>query len=1641
MNETRSVWNETRRSPFSEHRLGPTRRERYGVLGLACAVVLLWQPFHAPAQSTNGNGCASTTLFSSGMQAGKPLPPGIPDANYTPASPNFPPGAPVVIGAVPPTWVAGDPAGGPQWIGPSITSLVQPPAIFIYRLKFVAPCPQTIALCKFAAADNASVVLNGAPINVATPSVGYVDWTTFRLTDLPVGTNTLDFLVQGGSPIGTPPSETGLLAELALTSDCCECIVLDCPTNVVVETCGPGATVSLPIRALSLCGSNVQVALNPPLGTIFPIGTTMVTATAFDSQQNSNTCTFPVTVKLDQTPPTLVMPSPMVVPCTSAAGAIVNYSVSAIDNCTNNFTLLVSPQSGSQFPIGTTLVTCVATDGAGNQTNGTFSVKVLGDCAADCIQLECPPGITVDAIPQPDFPERASGALVNFQPAAANSCGGPIYLSSSPPSGSFFPIGTNQVTCVASDNAGQSKTCLVQIVVRDVTPPQFPVPDSYVVECTSLDGGATVSFPFAATDNSGVAPTLIYDPPSGSHFAPGATLVTGTALDAAGNRTVRQFTLQVQPGPKCMYDPAQDPQTAPDNWSFELGLTAWVPTGNAFTAGPAVGNELTVMQSDDIRTNLQANIGGDFWSGTSLAVGNRGRAWIHSGSSGAPGGDALMGTLRSKTFIVPQRFLTFLIGGGQDDTNLRVEFLIAVPPGVPGDLNVNGQNYQIVLHKTGHGAEFLRRDWWDIGNYVGQRAVLRIVDSSSAGHISVDDFQFQDASPVDTKVSLGKNQYASVSQFNNGIYIDWNAPLWGFADMHTHPMSYLGFGGKVMHGQPDGVLADALNDCNCDHGGWGLDNTCGDYLRQVFMGVMDDKGNSPHREGYSSEAFKEFRNWPVFTTISHQQMWYEWMRRARDGGLRVMVALCVNNPLLAAVSKGPLPARDLDVGNSQISELKSFVARHTDFMDIAYDPVQLRNIVRSGRLAVIIGSELDDIGNFCTDPNVNQNNPDDYSRQVVRNEIQRLYGLGVRYMFTVHLVNNKFGGTPIGSMMLNVANKYLNQVPFSVLQAPSTNKNTVWLAEHFDYTAEAIALGIGTTLLPVLLPGIIVVADTLLTTQGIAPPGSGIAIGAALMPVMLIGAAVAPFVFAAIIGTSGIPLSILPVANNYPPYQQKNVWANGTINQLGLTKLGQYAVNQMMAQGMMLDVDHMSLNTIEPALTIAENVPGIYPMNSGHNSFQELAIEWSENSRTTNVLERIRKSGGLMGVGWENTQIKEFSSVVPKPQYSSSRVLNDCGGTSKSFAQLYLYALEKMHRHGVAFGTDINGLIVAPGPRFGPQSAFGLLDDKANPSFTNRSVQVLSQIAIPPGLALGRPATGVLYTPRHGRPLTDAAFVGKAVDPDHDTDQPADTTKGYAYNQDQRDFFAAIKIFFSGPTASEDVLKAIENGLSDNYPNKRRVKEYAFGLVKGITGADPGNDITSPDTGTREQLGKAVCRFKIFNEAPPQEIQNDANKFFRFKQHCTVWDHYQSIFGPNAPLKRCVTDNKDWDINFEGMAHYGLLPDFIQDLINVGLQPKDVDVLFQSAEHFAQMWERCQVAAGSFNPLISIIALHAPLNGIKITWQGMSSDVLQESFDLNNPLGWHRFAGDVSSTNGTYSATIPIASGPRYYRVQQFLFE
>jgi WD40-like Beta Propeller Repeat/HYR domain len=80
----------------------------------------------------------------------------------------------------------------------------------------------------------------------------------------------------------------------------------------------------------------------------------------------------------DTTLPILELPEDIIVNATTADGAQVTFDVSATDNTDPNPVVNCSPVSGSAFPIGTTPVTCTATDSSGNKVSGSFSVTLKG---------------------------------------------------------------------------------------------------------------------------------------------------------------------------------------------------------------------------------------------------------------------------------------------------------------------------------------------------------------------------------------------------------------------------------------------------------------------------------------------------------------------------------------------------------------------------------------------------------------------------------------------------------------------------------------------------------------------------------------------------------------------------------------------------------------------------------------------------------------------------------------------------------------------------------------------------------------------------------------------------------------------------------------------------------------------------------------------------------------------------------------------------------------------------------------------------------------------------------------------------------------------------------------------------------------
>ena len=107
------------------------------------------------------------------------------------------------------------------------------------------------------------------------------------------------------------------------------------------------------------------------------IGISSLAETVTDAAGNSSTPSNTVTVRIDRTPPTIAA-ADVTVDATSPAGATVAYTATAADTLDANPTLVCSPAAGGVFGIGTTTVTCTATDAAGNTAHAQFAVHVRG---------------------------------------------------------------------------------------------------------------------------------------------------------------------------------------------------------------------------------------------------------------------------------------------------------------------------------------------------------------------------------------------------------------------------------------------------------------------------------------------------------------------------------------------------------------------------------------------------------------------------------------------------------------------------------------------------------------------------------------------------------------------------------------------------------------------------------------------------------------------------------------------------------------------------------------------------------------------------------------------------------------------------------------------------------------------------------------------------------------------------------------------------------------------------------------------------------------------------------------------------------------------------------------------------------------
>ncbi len=760
-----------------------------------------------------------------------------------------------------------------------------------------------------------------------------------------------------------------------------------------------------------------------------------------------------------------------------------------------------------------------------------------------------------------------------------------------------------------------------------------------------------------------------------------------------------------------------------NNWDFEAGnLSFWVAAGDAFKNQPTYGDSVTTARVRPV------TLGGDYWD-VPYPIGQHGDYWV--GTAENPLGDAAMGTLTSQEFLIDRRYIHFLVGGTHDPNGIRVELQIRIEDYEciyayardlqkgeedltsllePPTKRIRDNDFVVVLRTTGHNSEVMRQESWDLTSLLSAssaakvqlRARIKIIDASEVGHINVDHIQFLDHIPRAEP-----------------------PPMWGLADLHCHPMAHLAFGGKLIWGKPTDQVHKIRRCDGAGHGG------------RIFSGRVLHDIEAKNNPKYVANRHPSCC-WPSFSSRTHQEMHIDWIRRAYEGGLRLMCAHAVNNQLLECLMQATpflsiKPKDDVQAVLQQTKAMKEFADQNADWMCIAYSSFEAREIVAQDKLAIVLGVEVDQLGGWKRE--------EDCTDLQIATLVQMLYAQGIRMMTPIHLADNAFGGCGIYDSLFNGLNYYLNGEYYDVEDGYDSG-----VQFRLSERPEKVVFGR-------LLPRI-VIEEQAFEAYTRVPPGHGHA------------------------------------------------------NKKGLTKRGSFLIREMMRVGMIIDIDHMSHKASSETLIIAEQYD--YPVVSSHTSFRELARNGaSETSKTREQIEKIRRLGGIIAPITNQGDVRDVGELEPK---QAGKVTNDCSGSSKSWAQAHLYSMELMGQKSVAIGTDFNGMLIKPCPRFG------------------------------------------------------------------------------------------------------DNENKVHTGGSDNlWPEQKPFQS------NGV-------------------------RYAHYDHAHDRQTRGTTAPVSLNRHQVPLTAH-----GGGA-----------YDINLMGLAHYGMLPDFLQDGRNIGLTDKDLAPLFRSAEEYIQMWEKCE---------------------------------------------------------------------------------
>ena len=402
-------------------------------------------------------------------------------------------------------------------------------------------CPMGVSVTYTITGDT-----NGGGIGDATGESFNVGSSIITYTATDLGGNTATCTIEivvndDNDPLLTCPSNVGVTAMAGQISAVVNNIGLLATTDncgIIVDT------------TYILTGATTGAGNSNASGNAFSIGSTNVEYTIEDANGNTQSCTFTVFVSPDGG--FNLKECPTVAPLTvdnGQCGAVVNNIAPIILStdltlCTYTFTGATSggginDASGSFFNVGTTNVEYIGTDNMGNSDTCSFDIIITdneGPAFNNC------PFIVVDTA---DIAGCRAEVFWNV-PTAFDNCGTVTSVTASHMVGDTFNLGSTTITYIATDDSGNTSTCVFDVVVRDFTAPTLNCPADQNLDALAGQCGTIASWAVPVPmDDCGGASIISSSHSSGDFFPVGTTTVTIVAEDDFGNQASCSFDIVV----------------------------------------------------------------------------------------------------------------------------------------------------------------------------------------------------------------------------------------------------------------------------------------------------------------------------------------------------------------------------------------------------------------------------------------------------------------------------------------------------------------------------------------------------------------------------------------------------------------------------------------------------------------------------------------------------------------------------------------------------------------------------------------------------------------------------------------------------------------------------------------------------------------------------------------------------------------------------------------------------------------------------------------------------------------------------------------------------------------------------------------